>query len=180
MEILIRKNDMRRLLKCYGRVHIPDPEARVNDYPHQFSGGMRQRVLIAIALACNPKILFADEPTTALDVTVQADIMDLLEALKEDFNISVVLVSHNLNLVGERSQRIAVMYCGRIVEIAPTSEIRDNPMHPYTIGLLNSLPDIEADNQKLTAIPGEPPDLTMDIKGCVFRTRCMYATARLW
>ena len=172
-----KKERREKAVEMLQRVHIPDPEVRINDYPHQFSGGMRQRVLIAIALACNPKILFADEPTTALDVTVQADIMDLLEALKEEFKISVVLVSHNLNLVGERSQRIAVMYCGRIVEIAPTSEIRDNPMHPYTIGLLNSLPDIQADNQKLTAIPGELPDLTMDIQGCMFRTRCTYATA---
>ena len=160
------------------KVKIPDPEKRLNEYPHQFSGGMRQRALIAIALACNPQILFADEPTTALDVTVQADIMDLLDELKRKSNISIVLISHNLNMVTERSDRIIVIYGGQIQESATAEEIVNNPMHPYTIGLMNSLPNIAEKNQKLTAIPGDPPDLTVIPQGCSFAPRCKYATEK--
>lgn len=165
-------------LEALRKVSIPDPEKRMHEYPHQFSGGMRQRVLIATALSCNPKILIADEPTTALDVTVQADIMDLLDELREKFNISIILISHNLNLVTERSDRIIVIYAGSIQEIATSEEIVQNPLHPYTVGLMNSLPNIVEEGQKLTAIPGELPDLTEDIKGCCFAPRCAHATER--
>ena len=160
------------------KVNIPDPEKRMTEYPHQFSGGMRQRILIAIALACNPKILIADEPTTALDVTVQADIMDLLDGLRTNTNISIILISHNLNLVTERSDRIVVVYVGSIQELATSEEIVRNPLHPYTVGLMNSLPNIAEEGQKLTAIPGELPDLTVDFKGCPFAPRCTHALDR--
>lgn len=155
-------------------VKIPEPENRLDDYPHQFSGGMRQRVLIAIALACSPKVLIADEPTTALDVTVQADIMDLLEELKEEFNLSILFISHNLNLIGERCSRIAVMYAGRIVEIAPTKALFEKPRHPYTEGLLKAIPS-RAKNERLIAIPGDVPVIFGNEKGCLFRDRCPYA-----
>lgn len=162
-------------LEVLKQVSIPDPEKRMEEYPHQFSGGMRQRALIAIALACKPDILFADEPTTALDVTVQADIMDLLEDLKNSTKLSIVLISHNLNMVTERSDRVMVMYAGRLMEVAETSELVTNPMHPYTVGLMNSLPDISNEGQKLTAIPGELPDLTIEYPGCAFCPRCSKA-----
>jgi oligopeptide/dipeptide ABC transporter ATP-binding protein len=160
------------------KVNIPEPERRMTEYPHQFSGGMRQRILIAIALACNPKILIADEPTTALDVTVQADIMDLLDDLRSSSNISIILISHNLNLVTERSDRIIVIYVGSIQEIATSEEIVDNPLHPYTLGLMNSLPNIAEEGQQLTAIPGELPDLTAELSGCTFSPRCEHAMDR--
>jgi oligopeptide/dipeptide ABC transporter ATP-binding protein len=160
------------------KVNIPDPEKRMTEYPHQFSGGMRQRILIAIALSCNPKILIADEPTTALDVTVQADIMDLLDDLRTNTNISIILISHNLNLVTERSDRIIVIYVGSIQEIATSEEIVRNPLHPYTVGLMNSLPDIAEEGQKLTAIPGELPDLTVEFEGCTFAPRCTHSMDR--
>jgi oligopeptide/dipeptide ABC transporter ATP-binding protein len=160
------------------KVNIPDPEKRMTEYPHQFSGGMRQRILIAIALSCNPKILIADEPTTALDVTVQADIMDLLDDLRRSSNISIILISHNLNLITERSDRIIVIYVGSIQEIATSEEIVRKPLHPYTVGLMNSLPNIAEEGQTLTAIPGDLPDLTFDIKGCTFAPRCEHAMDR--
>lgn len=166
------------ILDILEKVNIPDPVKRMHEYPHQFSGGMRQRVLIAIALSCKPKILIADEPTTALDVTVQADIMDLLDSLKENSNISIMLISHNLNMVTERSDRIIVIYAGSIQEIATSEELVSNPLHPYTIGLMNSLPNIADEGQRLTAIPGELPDLTAEIKGCSFAPRCTHATER--
>jgi oligopeptide transport system ATP-binding protein len=160
------------------KVNIPDPEKRMTEYPHQFSGGMRQRILIAIALSCNPKILIADEPTTALDVTVQADIMDLLDNLRKSSNISIILISHNLNLVTERSDRIIVIYVGSIQEIATSEEIVRNPLHPYTVGLMNSLPNIAEEGQQLTAIPGELPDLTIELEGCTFAPRCAHSMDR--
>lgn len=158
------------------KVSIPEPERRLKEYPHQYSGGMQQRAMIAIALACAPEILIADEPTTALDVTVQADIMDLLEELRAKEDLSILLISHNLNLVMERSDRIMVMYAGRIVEIGKTEDIAANPLHPYTKGLMNSIPDMDNADQKLTAIPGELPDLAAGMKGCLFSPRCPYAT----
>lgn len=169
---LTKSQRQEKIIELLKKVRIPDPEKRMKEYPHQFSGGMRQRVLIALALACNPNVLFADEPTTALDVTVQADIMDLLEDLKEKNNLSIILISHNLNLVTERSDRIIVFYSGSIMEMASSQDIVKQPMHPYTIGLLNSLPDIQAEGQKITAIPGELPDLANRPKGCVFQSRC--------
>ena len=150
----------------------------MSEYPHQFSGGMRQRILIAIALSCSPKVLIADEPTTALDVTVQADIMDLLDELRESLGISIILISHNLNMVTERSDRIVVIYVGSIQEIATSEEIVSRPLHPYTLGLMNSLPNIAEEAQKLTAIPGELPDLTVDPKGCSFAPRCAQSMTR--
>jgi oligopeptide/dipeptide ABC transporter ATP-binding protein len=169
---------MQKTLELLEKVHIPEPAKRMKEYPHQFSGGMQQRVLIAIALACNPRVLFADEPTTALDVTVQADIMDLLEEMREKTQLSIILISHNLNLVIERSDRIIVIYAGRTMEIATSMELVENPRHPYTVGLMNSLPDIRGDNQRITAIPGELPDLSEEMKGCPFRPRCANAMPR--
>ena len=141
------------------KVSIPDPERRIKEYPHQFSGGMQQRVLIAIALACDPKLLIADEPTTALDVTVQADIMDLLQKMREETGLAILLISHNLNLVTERSDRIMVLYASQLMEMGLSERIAEHPLHPYTIGLMDSVPDIEVEDQKITAIPGEMPDL---------------------
>ncbi len=164
-----------RAVELLEMVGINEPERRLKQYPFAHSGGMRQRVMIAMALACEPDILIADEPTTALDVTVQADIMDLLEDLKNTTNLSIILISHNLNMVTERSDRVMVMYAGRLMEIAETKEIVENPMHPYTIGLMNSLPDITQEGQKLTAIPGELPDLTSQKPGCAFCPRCSRA-----
>lgn len=169
-----RQNTLRLLEK----VNIPDPEKRMKEYSHQFSGGMQQRVLIAIALACNPRVLIADEPTTALDVTVQADIMDLLEKMREKTQLSIILISHNLNLVTERSDRIIVIYAGMTMEIATSAELAENPLHPYTVGLLNSLPNMREDNQKITAIAGELPDLSDETKGCAFWPRCPKAMSQ--
>lgn len=161
-----------RVLELLKQVSIPDPEKRMKDFPHQFSGGMQQRVLIAIALASNPRLLIADEPTTALDVTVQADIMDYLEEMRDKQGPSILLISHNLNMVTERSNRIMVMYASRIMEMAESKVLVRKPLHPYTIGLMNSLPDIENENQKITAIPGELPDLSEKFSGCMFCERC--------
>ena len=157
------------------KVSIPDPERRIKEYPHQFSGGMQQRVLIAIALACDPKLLIADEPTTALDVTVQADIMDLLQKMREETGLAILLISHNLNLVTERSDRIMVLYASQLMEMGLSERIAEHPLHPYTIGLMDSVPDIEVEDQKITAIPGEMPDLTLRHGGCVFQPRCKMA-----
>ncbi len=160
------------------KVRIPDPEKRLREYPFQFSGGMRQRVLIAIALACKPDILFADEPTTALDVTVQADIMDLLETLRNETGTSMMIISHNLNLLAERCERIVVMYCGQLMEVGKTSDMLNNPAHPYTIGLLNSTVDIEKPDAHYTAIPGDIADASAKGTGCMFAARCSRATPR--
>lgn len=168
----------KKVIEMLEKVKIPDAERRVKEYPHQFSGGMRQRALIAIALACTPKILFADEPTTALDVTVQADIMDLLAELQRDMGLSVIFISHNFNLVAQRCERIMVMYAGTLVESATSKTLLEGSRHPYTIGLLNSIPDIDKPDQKLAAIPGDIADLTDDVKGCVFAPRCSFATER--
>lgn len=157
-------------------VRIPDPEKRIKDYPHQFSGGMRQRAVIAVALACHPEILIADEPTTALDVTVQADIMDLLDDLKKREKLAIILISHNLNMVTERSDRIVVFYAGHVMEMATSQQLVKAPLHPYTQGLMNSLPDIQIEGQKITAIPGELPDLSNTPSGCPFHPRCSKAT----
>lgn len=168
----------KKVIEMLEKVKIPDAERRAKEYPHQFSGGMRQRALIAIALACTPKILFADEPTTALDVTVQADIMDLLAELRRDMNLSIIFISHNFNLVAQRCERIMVMYAGTLVESATSKTLLEDAKHPYTNGLLNSIPDIDRPDQKLKAIPGDIADLTDDVKGCVFAPRCSFATER--
>jgi oligopeptide/dipeptide ABC transporter ATP-binding protein len=160
-------------------VRIPDAARRVRDYPHQMSGGMRQRVMIAMALACRPSLLVADEPTTALDVTIQADILDLLRRLKEEYRLSLILISHNLGVIAETADRIAVMYAGRIVEEGRTADLFAAPKHPYTAGLLRSIPRIgEAGagpggkRKRLQAIEGNVPDLLRLPSGCHFHPRC--------
>ena len=161
------------LLKLVG---IPNAEARLKQYPHQFSGGMRQRVVIAIALACDPQILIADEPTTALDVTIQAQILELMRELQDRLGMSIILITHDLGVVASTAHRVAVMYGGRIVETGTVREIFYNPQMPYTWGLLASIPLPNADrNQELIPIPGTPPDATDPPKGCPFTSRCPYA-----
>jgi oligopeptide transport system ATP-binding protein len=155
------------------RVGIAQPQQRIFDYPHQFSGGMRQRVMIAMALLCEPTLLIADEPTTALDVTVQAQILDLLKNLKKDFNTSIVLITHDLGVVAGMADRIAVMYAGKVVEHAETHALYREPSHPYTQGLLQSIPQLENDpRDPLKPIPGLPPDLSALPTGCAFAPRC--------
>jgi oligopeptide/dipeptide ABC transporter ATP-binding protein len=160
-------------------VRIPDAARRARDYPHQLSGGMRQRVMIAMALACRPSLVIADEPTTALDVTIQAEILDLLRRLKEEYRLSLILISHNLGVIAETADRIAVMYAGRIVETAPARELFAAPAHPYTVGLLRSVPRLGAGGgegrggrRRLQAIPGQVPDLARLPAGCAFHPRC--------
>ncbi|HEX8035357.1 MAG TPA: ABC transporter ATP-binding protein [Ktedonobacterales bacterium] len=162
----------RELLDAVG---IPDPERRLKAYPHQFSGGMRQRVMIAIALAANPRLLIADEPTTALDVTVQAQILELIARLRRDFNTSVILITHDLGVVAGVTDRILVMYAGKVAETASTEELFANPRHPYTLGLLGSVPHLdEAQSGDLQTIPGSPPDQLHPIEGCPFQPRCPF------
>jgi len=162
-----------RLLRL---VQIPDPERRVRDYPHQMSGGMCQRVMIAMSLSCKPSLLMADEPTTALDVTIQAEILDLLKRLKDEFRLSMLLISHNLGVIAGSADRVAVMYAGRIVEEAPVREIFASPKHPYTIGLLRSVPRLGGRDRgvrrRLPAIPGNVPDPLSREPGCPFAPRC--------
>ncbi|HEU4389705.1 MAG TPA: ABC transporter ATP-binding protein, partial [Blastocatellia bacterium] len=160
------------------RVRIPDASSRARDYPHQLSGGMRQRVMIAMALACNPKLLIADEPTTALDVTIQAEIIDLLKNLRQEFGLSILLITHDLGVVAESADTVAVMYAGRVVEEAPVRELFHNPRHPYTLGLLRSIPKPSRegpDRRRLETIEGTVPALGDLPKGCAFTPRCKYA-----
>jgi len=160
-------------------VGIPEPKRRLRMYPHEMSGGMRQRIMIAIALACGPKMLFADEPTTALDVTIQAQILDLLQAMQRDRQMAMILVTHDLGVVAGRAHDIAVMYAGRVVEQAPAQKLFANVRHPYTEALLRSIPKLEmAKHTKLDAIGGRPPDLTNLPEGCKFAPRCPYAQDR--
>jgi oligopeptide/dipeptide ABC transporter ATP-binding protein len=166
----------RRAVQLLRQVGIPNPERRVDDYPHQFSGGMRQRAMIAMALANNPDILIADEPTTALDVTIQAQIIELIDKLKDDFNSSVILITHDLGVVAEIADDIAVMYAGRVVEFGSTREIFYDPQHPYTWGLLGSIPRLDRPKpEKLASISGAPPSLINLPRGCKFRPRCPHA-----
>ena len=168
-----------RILELLNEVGIPTPEDRLDCYPHQFSGGMRQRVVIAIALAANPKLIIADEPTTALDVTVQAQILKLMENLVKKFGSALILVTHDLAVVSEMTHRVVVMYCGKIVEEAPTAELIRAPRHPYTKGLLGSIPRITGvRTPRLPQIPGMAPHLFDLPKGCSFAPRCGYATER--
>lgn len=148
----------------------------MNQYPHELSGGMRQRVMIAIALSCNPGLLIADEPTTALDVTIQAQILDLIKALKEKYNMGVMMITHDMGVVAEVADRVMVMYAGKKVEEGTVEEIFNNPKHPYTIGLLNSVPNVDDPDFELESIPGSLPSLNEQITGCRFHTRCQFAT----
>ncbi len=166
----------RRAIELLEQVGIPDVKNRVNAFPHQFSGGMRQRVMIAIALACNPKLLIADEPTTALDVTVQAQILELISGVCRDFGTSLVLITHDLGVVAGVADRVVVMYAGKVVEEGPTEEIFANPRHPYTLGLLGSIPRLdEKRDEELRVIEGSPPDLLNPPTGCPFMPRCYYS-----
>ena len=160
------------------KVGIPKPGQRVDEYPHQMSGGMRQRVMIAMALSCDPRLLIADEPTTALDVTIQAQILDLMNKLQEDFGTSILFITHDLGVVAEVSDHVAVMYAGKVVEYADVMTLYNAPQHPYTIGLFKSLPDIDSDEQKLEVIPGVVPSPLEFPSGCRFRNRCAFANER--
>jgi oligopeptide transport system ATP-binding protein len=165
-----------RAIEMLKLVGIPSPESRITQYPHQFSGGMRQRVMIAIALACNPKLLIADEPTTALDVTIQAQIIDLMKDLQQKTDAAIILITHDLGVVADVAQRIVVMYAGKVVEQGTVDEVFYDPKHPYTWGLLRSVPRLDNDRkEELVPIPGTPPDLFAPPKGCAFAARCPYA-----
>jgi oligopeptide/dipeptide ABC transporter ATP-binding protein len=175
---LNRNRARARAVDMMERVRIPGASRRARDYPHQLSGGMRQRVMIAMALSCNPKLLIADEPTTALDVTIQAEILDLLRNLREEMDLSILLITHDLGVVAENAGSVAVMYAGRIVEQAPVRELFRNPRHPYTIGLLRSVPRPSRDGARrgrLETIEGTVPNLAQLPRGCVFAPRCRYA-----
>jgi peptide/nickel transport system ATP-binding protein len=165
----------KRAIEMLGHVGIPNAKSRARDYPHQYSGGMRQRAMIAMALVHNPSILIADEPTTALDVTVQAQILELIEEVKREFNIGVILVTHDLGVVAETANSVMVMYAGRIMEYGPASEIFAQPQHPYTWGLLDSMPTIERRLTSLVPIEGSPPSLLNPPSGCPFHPRCRYS-----
>ena len=176
-EGLGRRGAHDRAVEMLGLVHIPNPRRRAGDYPHQFSGGMRQRVMIAMALSCNPQLLIADEPTTALDVTIQAQILDLLSEMKSHFGTAIMLITHAMGVVAENAQRVAVMYAGKIVEEAPVEELFARPRHPYTQGLIRSIPRVDRAGVKtrLEAIPGTVPSLADLPPGCRFAPRCRFA-----
>jgi peptide/nickel transport system ATP-binding protein len=179
-----RRAALARAVEMLRLVRIPDPAQRVGEYPHQLSGGMRQRVMIAMALSCNPRLLIADEPTTALDVTVQAQILKLMLELKERLGAAVMLITHDLGVVAETCQRVIVMYAGRKVEEAPVLELFDRPLHPYTRGLMASIPRgrlgqaAAGGRKRLNDIPGIVPSLLEPMPGCAFAPRCGFATAR--
>jgi oligopeptide transport system ATP-binding protein len=160
-------------------VGIPEARGRLDDYPHQFSGGMRQRVMIAMAMSCNPKLLLADEPTTALDVTIQAQILEVMNRLSQEFGTAVIIITHNLGVVARYADRVNVMYAGRVIETATAEELYANPKHPYTVGLLNSVPRLdETRKEKLVPIEGLPPDLAHLPQGCSFYARCSWRQER--
>ncbi|MBP0726975.1 ABC transporter ATP-binding protein [Bacillus sp. RG28] len=169
------KNYAIEMLRMIG---IPSPEQRFHEYPHQMSGGMRQRIMIAIALACNTKLLIADEPTTALDVTIQAQILDLMNSLKKKRDMSIIMITHDLGVVKEICEQVVVMYTGQIVEKSPTELVFNDPLHPYTKGLLNAIPKISSKVERLEAIEGTVPDALYMPSGCSFHPRCKYATER--
>ncbi|MFJ8109717.1 ABC transporter ATP-binding protein [Streptomyces sp. NPDC096132] len=172
---LSKKEAKAKAIELMDRVKIPAAAARVDDYPHQFSGGMRQRIMIAMALALEPDLIIADEPTTALDVTVQAQVMDLLAELQREYNMGLILITHDLGVVADVADKIAVMYAGRIVERAPVHELYKRPAHPYTRGLLDSIPRLDQKGQELFAIKGLPPNLLRIPTGCAFNPRCTKA-----
>ncbi len=178
-EGLSRQAAMDRAAEMLALVHIPNARGRVRDYPHQFSGGMRQRVMIAMALSCNPKLIIADEPTTALDVTIQAQILDLLNEMKQRLGMAVLLITHAMGVVAETAQRVIVMYAGKVVEEAPVCALFATPLHPYTQGLIRSIPRLDlaaTEHHRLEAIPGTVPSLLNPPIGCRFAARCRFAT----
>ncbi len=170
-----KKEAESRVVELLARVGIPDAGRRAKSYPHELSGGMRQRVMIAMALSCNPQLLIADEPTTALDVTIQAQILDLILSLQKDIGMSVVLITHDLGVIAETTERVIVMYAGKILESARTSELFEYPFHPYTRGLLDSIPSLNKDKKRLYSIPGMVPSAAAWPKGCRFHNRCVHA-----
>ena len=175
-ERVSRSTALRRAVELLGSVGIPRPELRVHDFPHQFSGGMRQRVMIAMALSCSPSVLIADEPTTALDVTIQAQILDLILRLRDDIGSAVVIITHDMGVIADVADRVLVVYAGKVVEDGPKLEVFENPQHPYTWGLLGSIPRLDRPKPKrLTTIPGLPPSLIGLPPGCAFRPRCPHA-----
>ncbi|MCG0275146.1 MAG: ABC transporter ATP-binding protein [Thermosediminibacteraceae bacterium] len=167
-----KKDAMERAVEMLKLVGIPNPEKRYYEYPHQLSGGMRQRVMIAMALSCNPKLLIADEPTTALDVTIQAQIIDLIERLKEKVGMSVLMITHDLGVIAEMARRVVVMYAGQVVEESPCEDLFENPLHPYTAGLLRSIPRLEGKKRRLHVIEGSVPNPLKLPPGCRFHPRC--------
>ena len=168
-----------RAIELLGLVGIPDGERRLSQYPHQFSGGMRQRMMIAMALACNPSLVLADEPTTALDVTIQAQILELMRSLSKRLGVAMLIITHNLGVVARYADRVNVMYAGRIIERATAAELYANPRHPYTLGLLHSVPRLDEPRRaRLHPIDGQPPDLSRLPPGCAFAPRCSYRVAR--
>ncbi len=184
MEAILRHRDVSegearaRAIAMLRKVRIPNPEARFDDYPHKLSGGMRQRVMIAMALACDPDLLIADEPTTALDVTIQAQILDLLRTLREESGAAVILITHDLGVVAETCDDVAVMYAGQIVEQSPVAQLFAMPQHPYTVGLMGALPRLDQRRDKLSVIEGTVPDMTAPPIGCRFAARCAFADAK--
>jgi oligopeptide/dipeptide ABC transporter ATP-binding protein len=175
---LSRKAARARAIEMLTLVGIPDPAERVDHYPHQLSGGMRQRVMIAMALVCHPKVLIADEPTTALDVTIQAQILELLDRLQAELGMAVLLITHDLGVVAGQADRVVVMYAGQVVETASTTALFDRPLHPYTEGLMAAVPRVDAPRSRLQAIPGQVPAATAWPSGCRFHPRCPHAWAK--
>jgi len=174
-----REDAERRAIELLSQVGIPEAHQRMRDYPHQFSGGMRQRVMIAMALACEPSLLIADEPTTALDVTIQAQIVELVAGLRDDYHMAIIWITHDLGVVAGIADRVMVMYAGLIVEQAPVDELYENPNHPYTLALMAALPRIDRRReQRLKAIPGAPPSLLIEPKSCPFAPRCEFVIER--
>jgi peptide/nickel transport system ATP-binding protein len=184
IEVLVRHKNLsrsearRRAIELLSRVKIPSPERRIDDYPHRLSGGMRQRVMIAIALACDPQLLIADEPTTALDVTIQAQILDLMQQLRAESDAAIVLITHNLGVVAEICDEVAVMYAGEIVEHASVKALFDLPQHPYTVGLLGAIPRLDRNAERLATIEGMVPQMVAPPAGCRFAPRCPFVEDR--
>jgi oligopeptide/dipeptide ABC transporter ATP-binding protein len=173
-----RKEAKHQAIEMLRRVRIPSPERRARDYPHRLSGGMRQRVMIAMALACNPRLLIADEPTTALDVTIQAQILELMRALRSELGTAIILITHDLGVIAELADDVIVMYAGQVVERCPVAALFSEPHHPYTIGLLGSIPRLHLEQQRLSAIEGSVPNAAAMPAGCRFHARCPFAVER--
>jgi peptide/nickel transport system ATP-binding protein len=173
-----KKEAKARAIEALRQVRIPSPELRYDDYPHRLSGGMRQRAMIAMALACRPKLLICDEPTTALDVTIQAQILELMRTLREETSTAIILITHDLGVIAQLADEVAVMYAGRIVERAPVERLFAEPQHPYTVGLLGSIPRLNDPKERLAVIRGQVPDASALPAGCRFRPRCPFAIDR--